>query len=77
MSITDIRNIDALAESPPAATPRRVGRIKRFDEKALVKFPAGTFERIAAVLAPDEDRTDMIREAVDREVKRRERAKRV
>ena len=75
MSITDIRNIDALAESAPAATPRRVGRIKRFDEKALVKFPAGTFARVAAVLGPDEDRTDLIREAVDKEVKRRERAK--
>ncbi|WP_375283421.1 hypothetical protein [Sphingobium yanoikuyae] len=38
------------------------------------RFAEGTFDRIAAVLVGDEDRTDFVREAVERELKRRERA---
>lgn len=41
---------------------------------AQAKFPKGTFERIAAVLRPQEDRTDFFRESVARELKRRENA---
>jgi hypothetical protein len=37
------------------------------------RFPEGTFERIAAVLRDREDRTDFVREAVERELTRRER----
>jgi hypothetical protein len=37
------------------------------------RFPAGTFDRIAAVLEPDEDRTEFVRRAVERELARRER----
>jgi hypothetical protein len=37
------------------------------------KFPEGTFSRISAVLTDGEDRTDFVRDAVDRELKRRER----
>jgi hypothetical protein len=37
------------------------------------RFPAGTFKRIEAVLAEDEDRTDFVRAAVERELQRRER----
>lgn len=37
------------------------------------RFPEGTFERIDAVREDGEDRTDFIREAVERELKRRER----
>ena len=37
------------------------------------RFPEGTFDRIEAVLAEAEDRTDFVREAVERELKRRER----
>ncbi len=39
------------------------------------RFPAGTFDRIAAALVDKEDRTDFVREAVERELKRRERQK--
>jgi hypothetical protein len=39
----------------------------------VARFAEGTFERIAAVLSPEEDRTDFVREAVDRELRRRER----
>ena len=38
------------------------------------KFPAGTFERIAEVLGEDEDRTDFVRLAVEREIERRQKA---
>lgn len=40
----------------------------------LARFPKGTFARIARVLIGKEDRTEFVREAVEREVKRRERA---
>lgn len=39
------------------------------------RFAAGTLARIAAVLAEDEDRTDFVREAVERLLKARERHK--
>lgn len=39
------------------------------------RFPTGTFARIAAVLVGKEDRTDFVREAVERELARRERNK--
>lgn len=50
-----------------------MGRKKLWGEDMQARFPEGTFDRIAAVLAEDEDRTDLVREAVDRELKRRER----
>jgi hypothetical protein len=37
------------------------------------RFLAGTFARIEVVLGEDEDRTDFVREAVERELQRRER----
>jgi hypothetical protein len=37
------------------------------------RFPDGTFARIEAVMQADEDRTDFVRDAVEREIKRRER----
>jgi hypothetical protein len=39
------------------------------------RFPAGTFKRIKTVLSENEDRTDFVREAVERELKRRERGR--
>jgi hypothetical protein len=54
-----------------------MGRKKRWHDVMGAKFPAGTFKRVAAVLRKDkdkkEDRTDFVREAVERELKRRER----
>jgi len=49
-----------------------MGRKKRWHDVMGAKFPAGTFERIATVLKEDEDRTDFVREAVERELERRE-----
>jgi hypothetical protein len=52
----------------------RMGRKKRWPERTAIKFAAGTFERIAAILDDDEDRMTFMREAVEREIERRERA---
>ncbi len=60
-----------LTEILPAAKKRPVGRIKINDEQYPAKFPAGTLERITAVLEPKEKRSDFIREAVDKEILRR------
>ena len=48
-----------------------VGRKKRWSEDMQARFPDGTFARIETVLQPDEDRTDFVRDAVEREIKRR------
>ena len=56
-----------------SGTPARVGRKKQWAEDMQARFAEGTFARIAAVLADGEDRTDLVREAVERELKRRER----
>jgi hypothetical protein len=53
-----------------------VGRKKLWSDDMVTRFPEGTFERIEAVSVDDEDRTDFVREAVERELKRRERTKR-
>jgi hypothetical protein len=55
------------------AKTQRMGRKKRWPERTAIKFAAGTFERIAAVLADGEERMAFMREAVERELERRER----
>jgi hypothetical protein len=45
---------------------------KKWAEDMQARFPKGTFARVASVLAPYEDRTDFVREAVERELQRRE-----
>lgn len=55
--------------------PPRVGRKKRWSEDMGARFPEGTFARITAVLRGKEDRTDFVRDAVERELKRREKPK--
>jgi hypothetical protein len=64
-----------MTPSPDVAIRSRMGRKKRWHEPLLVKFPAGTRERIAPLLGETEDRTDFVREAVEREIRRRETAK--
>lgn len=55
--------------------PGRVGRKQINHEQTPARFPEGTLARIDAVLDPEtnEKRSDLIREAVERELKRRER----
>jgi hypothetical protein len=50
-----------------------MGRKKLWHEDMQARFQEGTFERIDAVLEEGEDRTGFVREAVERELKRRER----
>jgi hypothetical protein len=51
-------------------------RPKLYIEQFPARFPAGTFDRMEAVLDEDEDRAGFIRAAVERELKRRERKER-
>ena len=44
-------------------------------EDMVARFPEGTFKRMDAVRDEDEDRTDFVRTAVDKELKKRERDK--
>lgn len=43
-------------------------------EKLLMRFPVGTEARFEAVKLPGEERTKLIRELLDRELQRREKA---
>ena len=55
-----------------------MGRKQINHEQTMARFPAGTLARIVAVLDTEtnEKSSDLIREAVERELKRRERARR-
>jgi hypothetical protein len=55
-----------------AATLPRMGRKRLWREDMQARFPEGTFRRIERVLKETEDRTDFVREAVERELERRE-----
>lgn len=52
-----------------------MGRTKRWAEDMQARFPEGTFGRIEAVLEESEDRTEFVRVAVEKELKRREKAR--
>lgn len=62
-----------LTELVISATPPRVGRKQINHEQTPARFEKGTLARIDAVLEEKEKRSDFIREAVERELKRRER----
>lgn len=57
-----------------ASTPR-VGRKKEYPDRITLPLAEGVLAKIDAVLVGDEPRLDMIREAIDREIKRRQRQK--
>jgi len=50
-----------------------MGRKKINDEQTPARFPAGTLARIDAALDEGEKRSDLMRTAVEKELKRRER----
>jgi hypothetical protein len=62
-----------LAKKVISDIPAPVGRPKINDEQTPGRFRAGTLARIDAVLAEREKRSDFIREAVERELERREK----
>lgn len=47
-----------------------MGRRKKFPDKCVAAFVAGTFESIQDVLRPEQDRTDFLREAVSEKLER-------
>lgn len=49
-----------------------LGRKRKWTERMDARFPDGTIARIDAVLRPKEARTDLIFEAVEKEIDRRE-----
>lgn len=55
------------------AIAARVGRKKQWTERITLPMAGGTTARIDAALADGEVRLDLIREAIERELKRRER----
>lgn len=55
-------------------TSRPVGRRQINHEQMPARFPEGTLARIDAVLAEKEKRSDFVREAVERELERREQS---
>ena len=52
-----------------------MGRKRINDEQTPARFPAGTLDRIDSVLDEGEKRSDLIRESVEREIKRREKSR--
>lgn len=58
-----------------ARNARGMGRKKINDEQTPARFPGGTLRRMDALLKHKERRSDLIRLAVERELRLRERAK--
>jgi len=52
---------------------KSMGRKKLWDEDMQARFPKGTLKRMESALEEGETKTDLVREAVERELKRRER----
>jgi hypothetical protein len=69
LSISHMRKRCSMIQE--SAIPIRVGRKKQWSEDMQARFPEGTFARIEAVLKEGEDRTDFVRDAVERELRRR------
>lgn len=55
--------------------PNRVGRKKLWSENINLTLPEGAKARMDAALEEGEDRLDLIRSAIEKELKRRERTK--
>ncbi len=65
-----MRNISTPDDA--TATARRVGRKMEYPEKREAAFREGTLARVQAALRDDETQVGFIREAVERELYRRE-----
>ena len=70
-----MRNMDGLPEIPICDTRPKMGRKMLWPDKIIAPLKEGTLKRIAAVLLPSESKTDFLREAVENELRRRERGK--
>ncbi len=56
---------------PICDTGRRMGRKMLWPDKIVAPLPRGSLKRMESVLADGEDKTDLLREAVERELQRR------
>ena len=65
----------ALTEIHVHAKRPRMARKKEFTEQLRLPLAEGMTAKIDSVLNDDENRLDMIREAIEREIKRRAKAK--
>jgi hypothetical protein len=65
----------SLANNVISPTGAQVGRPRINDEQTPARFPAGTLARIDAACVDNEKRSDFIREAVERELERRAKAR--
>lgn len=74
MSIPCTRNEGTLTAKHVHVTSRRMGRKKRWTENINLTLPEGAKAKMDSVLQDGEDRLDLIRHAIDREVKRRLKA---
>ena len=57
--------------------PSRMGRKKLWAENVNLTLPEGAKAKMDSMLEEGEDRLDLIRSAIDREIKRRERRHRL
>ena len=64
-----------MTKKPAYATQSRVGRRKLWTENVNLTLPEGAKARMDSLLEEGEDRLDLIRSAIERELKRRERDK--
>ena len=72
-SISCTRKGGVLTEIHAHDTKRGMGRKKKFHERVHVTLKEGKTAEMDAALADGEDRLDLIREAIERELKRREK----
>lgn len=54
-------------------TPAKMGRKKQWTERIQLPLADGTTEKLDSLLEKGEVRLDLIREAIDREIRRREK----
>ncbi|PZQ55762.1 MAG: hypothetical protein DI555_06975 [Novosphingobium pentaromativorans] len=65
-------NNDGSTQKGICSSPLRVGRKMRYPEKREAAFAEGTLARIQRSMRDDETQVAFIREAVERELERRE-----
>lgn len=64
-----------MTENHVHANPSRMGRKKLWAENVNLTLPEGAKARMDAALEEGEDRLDLIRTAIEKELKRREKSK--
>lgn len=71
-SITYIRKEGALTLNHTYASASRVGRKKEFEQRITLPLSAEMLAKLDSFVTKDENRLEIIRAALEREIKRRE-----